>query len=63
MEIKSSSTPLNVDKFKNNIMSLESTSKKNGFSLHVDKYTVILIISIIAFIAGISFWIYVNYML
>jgi len=37
--------------------------KKSRFAFSVDKYTILLIVSIIFFISSLSFWIYVQYML
>ena len=63
MEKTSNSTPLNTDKLKGNVASVESTSRRNSIPKLFDKYNIILGVSILAFIAGASFWIFVTYML
>ncbi len=57
------STPLNTDKLKSNMMSIESNKTHVEMPSIFNKYNIILGISILAFIAGFSFWIFVNFML
>lgn len=63
METTSNSTPLNTDKLKKNVATVESSSKRTEMPKLFDKYNIILGISILAFIAGVSFWLFVTYML
>ncbi len=56
-------TPLNADKFKKNLMSIETAGNTISMPNIFTKYNIILGISILAFIAGFSFWIFVTYML
>lgn len=57
------STPLNTNKLKNNMMSIESGKTQIEMPSLFNKYNIVLGISILAFIAGFSFWIFVNFML
>lgn len=56
-------TPLNMDKIQNNTASVESTGRSHELPNLFDKYNIILGLSILALIAGASFWIFVTYML
>lgn len=56
-------TPLNVEKLNKTAVSVESSTHSNDFPNLFDKYNIILVLSILAFIAGASFWIFVTYML
>jgi hypothetical protein len=55
-------TPLNMDKLKKNAATVESPGR-DSFPKLFDKYNIILGLSILALIAGASFWIFVTYML
>lgn len=59
----SNNTPLNVDKLTKNMVSVESKSHTSSMPKLFDKYNIILAISILAFVAGASFWIFVKFML
>lgn len=56
-------TPLNVNKLNKNIASVESPGSSHEMPNLFDKYNIILGLSILALIAGASFWIFVTYML
>lgn len=63
MDKSKNSTPINTDKFKENLMSIESAGNNVSMPHIFTKYNIILGVSILAFIAGFSFWIFVTYML
>lgn len=59
---KSDHTPIDIKSIENSFSHIRvKTLTKSTFKLNIDKYNLILILSIIFFIASVIFWWYVNY--
>ena len=63
MEISNDHTPLNVDKLKKSVISKVTPERNEHIPFRISKYDIILGVSILSFVAGLSFWIFVTYML
>lgn len=59
---KSDHTPIDINSIENSYNQIRvKTLTKSHFKVKIDRSSLILILSIIFFLAGISFWGYVNY--
>ncbi len=61
---KNDHTPIDVENIEHSFSHIRvKTLTKSAFNLKLDKYNVILVVSILFFVASISFWGYVNFYL
>ncbi len=61
---KSDHTPIDIKNIESSFNHIRvKTLTKSAFRLKIDKYNLVLIISVIFFLASISFWGYVNFYL
>ena len=59
---KSDHTPIDIKSIENSFSHMRvKTLTKSAFKFNIDKYGLILLLSIIFFIASVIFWWYVNY--